>query len=37
MATARGVTATPSVFVNGVSVPANARLIAMAVAAAADM
>jgi hypothetical protein len=37
MATARGVSATPSVFVNGVSVPANARLIAMAVAAAADM
>jgi protein-disulfide isomerase len=37
MATARGVSATPSVFVNGISVPANARLIAMAVAAAADM
>jgi protein-disulfide isomerase len=36
MATDRGVSATPSVFVNGISVPANARLIALAVAAAAD-
>jgi hypothetical protein len=37
MATARGVSATPSVFVNGISVPANPRLIAMAVSAAADL
>ena len=36
MATARGVQATPTVLVNGVPVPANARMIAAAVAAAPD-
>ncbi len=35
MATARGVSATPAVLVEGISVPANARMIAAAVAAAA--
>jgi protein-disulfide isomerase len=36
MATARGVSATPTVLVDGVFVPANARMIAAEVAAAAD-
>jgi protein-disulfide isomerase len=37
LATARGVRATPTVLVEGVSVPANARMIAAAVAAAAGV
>ena len=37
LATARGVSATPTVLVEGVSVPANARMIAAAVAAAAGV
>jgi hypothetical protein len=36
-ATARGVTATPTVLVEGVTVPANARMISAAVVAAAGV
>jgi hypothetical protein len=36
MATARGVQSTPTVLVNGMPVPGNARMITAAVAAVAD-
>ena len=36
MATARGVLSTPTVLVNGMPVPADARMISAAVAAVAD-